>query len=85
VSTTPAANFSTSFANVVDTGGKFATGINDTSSKFATGGSLQKRKEKFCLIKHFFHLPPVLLSPVVHLELRISLRFAKKLETVLML
>jgi hypothetical protein len=40
------ANFSTSFATVVDTGGKVATGVNDTSgkwqqndtgSKFATG------------------------------------------------
>jgi hypothetical protein len=30
------ANFSTSFANVVDTGGKFATGVNDTVGKFAT-------------------------------------------------
>jgi hypothetical protein len=28
VSTTPAANFSTSFAIVVDTGGKFATGVH---------------------------------------------------------
>ncbi len=37
VSTTPAANFATSFASVVDTGGKFATGVNDTGSKFATG------------------------------------------------
>ncbi len=27
VSTTPAANFATSFASVVDTGGKFATGV----------------------------------------------------------
>jgi hypothetical protein len=36
VSTTPAANFSSSFASVVDTGGKFATGVNDTGSKFAT-------------------------------------------------
>jgi hypothetical protein len=33
---TPAANFSTSLANVVDTGGKFPTGANDTSGKFAT-------------------------------------------------
>jgi hypothetical protein len=33
---TLAANFSTSFASVVDTGGKFATGVNDTGSKFAT-------------------------------------------------
>jgi hypothetical protein len=35
VSTTLAANFATSFASVVDTGGKFATGVNllsDTSS-----------------------------------------------------
>jgi hypothetical protein len=30
-------NFSASFASVVDTGGKFATGVNDTGSKFATG------------------------------------------------
>ncbi len=37
VSTTPAANFSTNFASVVDTGGKFATGVNDTGGKFATG------------------------------------------------
>jgi hypothetical protein len=30
VSTTPAAKFATSFACVVDTGGKFATGVNDS-------------------------------------------------------
>jgi hypothetical protein len=36
-STTPAANFATSFTSVVDTGGKFATGVNDTGSKFAAG------------------------------------------------
>jgi hypothetical protein len=34
---TPAANFSTSFATVVDTNGKFAAGVNDTGGKFATG------------------------------------------------
>jgi hypothetical protein len=34
------ANFSTIFANVVDTGGKFATVVNDTAGKFATGVSL---------------------------------------------
>jgi hypothetical protein len=34
---TPAANYATSFASVVDTGGKIATGVNDTSSKFAAG------------------------------------------------
>jgi hypothetical protein len=37
VSKTLAASFSTSFASVVDTGGKFATGVNDTGGKFATG------------------------------------------------
>jgi hypothetical protein len=37
VSATPAANCYTIFASVVDTGGKFATGVNDTSGKFATG------------------------------------------------
>jgi hypothetical protein len=35
VSTTPVANYSTIFASV-DTGGKFATGVNDTGGKFST-------------------------------------------------
>ncbi len=33
VSTTPAANFATSFPSIVDTGGKFATRVNDTGGK----------------------------------------------------
>ncbi len=37
VSTTLAANFATSSAGVVDTGGKFANDVNDTGGKFATG------------------------------------------------
>ena len=37
VSTTPAANCATSFPGAVDTGGKFATGVNDNGGKFATG------------------------------------------------
>jgi hypothetical protein len=37
VSTTPAANFASSFTGVVDTGGKFATDVNDTGGKFAAG------------------------------------------------
>ncbi len=37
VPATPVANFSTIFASVVDTGGKFATGVNDAGGKFATG------------------------------------------------
>jgi hypothetical protein len=46
---------------VKDTGGKFTTGVNDTSAKIFP-------------IEDFFHLPPVSLTPVVHLELRISPR-----------
>jgi hypothetical protein len=43
VSTTPAANYAISFASVVDTSDKFATGVNNTGGKFAanvnnTGG-----------------------------------------------
>jgi hypothetical protein len=33
VSTTPVANFATSFPSVFDTGGKFATGLNNTGRK----------------------------------------------------
>jgi hypothetical protein len=33
VSTTPTANFATSFASVVDTDGKFATSVNDIGGK----------------------------------------------------
>jgi hypothetical protein len=39
------ANFSTSFASVVDTGGKFATGVNNTSGKFATSVNNTSGKE----------------------------------------
>jgi hypothetical protein len=38
VLTAPAANFSTIFASVVDTGGKFATVVNNTGGKFADAG-----------------------------------------------
>jgi hypothetical protein len=37
MSTTPAANFATSSPFVVDTGDKFATGVNNTGGKFAPG------------------------------------------------
>jgi hypothetical protein len=33
LSTTPATNFATSTDSVVDTGGKFATGVNNTGAK----------------------------------------------------
>jgi hypothetical protein len=50
------ANFSTSFASVVDTDGKFATGFNDTCGKFATGVNHAGRK-----------LPPVSTTRAVNL------------------
>jgi hypothetical protein len=37
VSTTPAEYFATNSPCAVDTGGKFATGVNDTGGKFAVG------------------------------------------------
>jgi hypothetical protein len=79
ISTTPAANFATSSAGVVD------TGVNDTGGKFATGVNNNCRKKfiymltllpkvvkkimKTFLIEEFFHLPLVSTTPVVHLEL----------------
>ncbi len=36
MSTTLAANFATSSAGAVETGGKFATGVNDAGGKFST-------------------------------------------------
>jgi hypothetical protein len=48
---------------VVDTGGKFAAGVVDT------GGNLPPVAK----------LPPVSLTPVVHLDLRISLRIFEKI------
>jgi hypothetical protein len=47
VSTTPPANFATSFASVVDTSGKFATGVNDTGGKFASGVN-DTGRQQFC-------------------------------------
>ncbi len=136
VSTTPAANFATSSPCVVDTGGKFATGVNNTGGKFVAGVndaggklppvSMTRRqichwchwhrwqiigtisgckhlkvnlKEKIIyiyvssatqrwpniiikifLIEDFFHLPPVSLTPLANLELRISPRIFKKIR-----
>jgi hypothetical protein len=63
-------SFATSFACVVDTGYKFATGVNDTGGKFAagindTGGNL----------------PPVRWQTLSCEYLR---EFSKKFETTLM-
>ena len=57
VSTTPVANFSTIFANVVVTGGKFATGVNDIGGKFAI--SVKDAGDK---------LPPVSTTPAANLH-----------------
>jgi hypothetical protein len=37
---TPAANFATHTAVVVDTGGKFATGVNDTGAAANNGNNI---------------------------------------------
>jgi hypothetical protein len=47
VSTTPVANFATSFA---DTGDKFVTGVNDTGGKFAAGVNLKSNWNKDCSV-----------------------------------
>jgi hypothetical protein len=67
VSTTPVANFSTIFANVVDTGGKFATGINDTGGKFATGVNDAGGKLPPVSTTPAANLPPVSLTPVANM------------------
>ncbi len=51
-------------AGVVDTGGKFAAGVVETGGNLPPGANL----------------PPVSLTPVVHLELRISPRMFEKIR-----
>jgi hypothetical protein len=67
VSPTPAANFSTSFACVVDTGGKFATGVNDSGHKFATG--VNETGHKFATDFNGVDgkLPPISTTPTANL------------------
>ncbi len=55
VSATPVANFSTIFASVVDTGGKFATGVNDAGGKLPPVSATPAA-----------NLPPVSLTPVAN-------------------
>jgi hypothetical protein len=66
VSTTPVANFSTIFASVVDTGGKFATGVNDTGCKFATGVNDAGGKLPPVSATPAANLPPVSTTPVAN-------------------
>ncbi len=68
-SLTPAGKFA---AGIVDTGGKFATGVNNTrgtGGKFAAG-----------VVDTGGNLPRVLLTPVVHIDLRISPRIFEKIR-----
>jgi hypothetical protein len=61
---------STTLAKLVE---KFAARVVDTGGKFAAGA-----------VDTAGNFAVVSLIPVVHLDLRISLRFSKKFETVLM-
>ncbi len=65
---------------VVDTGGKFATGVNDTGGKFATGVNDASGKLPPVSTTPVANLPPVSTTPVVHLELRISPRISKTIR-----
>jgi hypothetical protein len=66
VSTTSEANFATSSACVVDTGGKFATGVNDTGGKFAAGDNDAAGKLPPVSTTPAANLPPVSLTPVAN-------------------
>jgi hypothetical protein len=66
VSTTPVANLSTVFASVVDTGGKFATGVNDNGGKFATGVNDAGGKLPPVSTTSVANLPPVSMTPVAN-------------------
>ena len=66
VSATQAAKFSTNFACVVDTGGKFATGVNDTGGKFATGVNDAGGKLPPVSTTPPANLPPVSMTPVAN-------------------
>jgi hypothetical protein len=85
---TPAENFATSSAGVVDTSGKHGNNIrllipySELEGKKLSMLTQRCQKEimKTFLIEDFFHLPPVSLTPVVvHLELRISPRIYEKI------
>ncbi len=62
MSTTPAANFAISFPSVVDTGGKFATGINDAGVKLPPVSTTPAA-----------NLPPVSMTRVANNENNIRL------------
>jgi hypothetical protein len=57
---------------------KFYPNVNSTTQRYPN------KIIKTFLIEDFLHLPPVLTTLVVHLELRLSPKFSKKFETALM-
>ena len=74
VSTTPVANFVSIFACVVDTGGKFATGVNVTGRKFATGVNDASGKLPPISTTQAANLPPMSLTPVANNDKNIRLQ-----------
>jgi hypothetical protein len=73
VSATQVANISTIFASVIDTGGKFATGVVKI---FLLEGFFHLPPVSLPPVS----LPPVSLTPVANLELRISPRIFEKIR-----
>jgi hypothetical protein len=59
-------NFATSSPCVVETGGNFATGVNNTSSKFAAGVNDAGGKLPPVSTTAAANLPPVSLTPVAN-------------------
>ena len=59
-------NFATSFASVVDTGGKFATDVNETGGKFAAGVNDASDNLPPVSTTPATNLPPVSMTPVAN-------------------
>ncbi len=66
--------FATSFTSVVDTGGKFATGVNDTGGKFAAGVNDTGGKLPPASTTPEANLPPVSLTPAANNGINIRLQ-----------
>jgi hypothetical protein len=70
--------FATGVNDTSGTGGKFTASLVDTVGKFATCGLDTSDKFAAGVVDTGANLPPMSLTPVVHLDLRISLQiFAK--------
>jgi hypothetical protein len=66
VSTTPAAYFANSSTCAVDTGGKFATGVNDTGGKLPPVSTTTVANLPLVSTIPAANLPPVSLRPVAN-------------------